>query len=52
MSPVLLAGITAATLTGRVTAVEDVAATVAYLLLDAHNVTGQTVQLSGGVVRR
>ena len=28
------------------------AAAVVYLLLDATNMTGQTLQLSGGVIRR
>jgi len=47
-----LAAITAATLTGRVTAAQEVAAAVAFLVVDAQNVTGQTLQLSGGVIRR
>ena len=52
MAPADLAKITAATLTERVTTVAEVAAAVAYLLLDATNMTGQTLQLSGGVIRR
>jgi NAD(P)-dependent dehydrogenase (short-subunit alcohol dehydrogenase family) len=51
MAPADLAKITAATLTGKVTTVEEVASAVVYLLLDAHNSTGQTLQLNGGVVR-
>ena len=52
MAPADLAKITAATLTERVTTVAEVAAAVVYLLLDATNMTGQTLQLSGGVIRR
>ena len=51
MSAADLAKITAATLTGRVTTVDEVAAATAYLLLDAHNTTGQTLQINGGVTR-
>lgn len=51
MAPEDLARITAATLTGRVTTAEEVADAVAFFALDATNVTGQTLQLSGGVVR-
>ena len=52
MDPEKLSGITASTLTGRITSVEEVAAAVVYLAIDALNVTGQTIQLSGGVIRR
>ena len=52
MDPARLAAITAATLTGRVTAIEEVAAAVVFLALDGINVTGQTLNLSGGLVRR
>lgn len=51
MTPAELARITASTLTGKTTTVEEVAAAVVYLALDAHNVTGQTLQLSGGAIR-
>ena len=51
MAPADLARITAATLTGRVTTPQEVADAVAFFALDATNVTGQTLQLSGGVVR-
>lgn len=51
MAPADLAKITAATLTHRVTAVDEVAAAVVFFLLDAHNCTGQTMQINGGVVR-
>jgi short-subunit dehydrogenase len=52
MAPADLAKITSATLTDRITTVHEVARAAAYLLLDATNVTGQTLQLSGGVIRR
>jgi hypothetical protein len=52
MDAARLAAITAATLTGRVTGIEEVAAAVAYLAIDTVNLTAQTLQLSGGVVRR
>ena len=52
MDATRLAAITAATLTGRITGIDEVAAAVAYLAIDAVNLTGQTLQLSGGVLRR
>ena len=52
MAPADLAKITATTLTERISTVAEVAAAVAFLCLDATNMTGQTLQLSGGVIRR
>ncbi len=52
MSATALASMTASTLTDRITTTQEVAAAVAYLCLDATNVTGQTLQLSGGAIRR
>ena len=52
MSAADQAKITAATLTDRVTGTAEVAKAVAHLLLDAHNTTGPTMQLSGGIIRR
>lgn len=51
MAPADLAKITAATLTNKVTSVEEIAAAVTYLLLDAVNTTGQTLNINGGVTR-
>ena len=51
MAPADIARLTALTLTGRVTTIEEVANAVAFLSCDAPNTTGQTMQLSGGTVR-
>jgi 3-oxoacyl-[acyl-carrier protein] reductase len=52
VEPEALEKLAAATLTGRLTSTAEVAAAVVFLLLDATNVTGQVLQLSGGVIRR
>ena len=42
----------ASTMSGAITTVEEVASAVAFVLIDATSMVGQTLQLSGGVIRR
>lgn len=52
MAPADLAKIKSATLTDDITSVDEICKACGYLLLDAANTTGQTMQLSGGIIRR
>ena len=52
MSAADQAKIKAATLTDAFATVEEVASACAFLLLDAGSMTAQTLQLSGGAIRR
>ena len=51
MAPSDLQKIKDGALTGQVTEIKEIAKSVAYLLLDAKNTTGQTMGINGGITR-